>query len=292
MNKFLKWCKLTYQSIKYYIGIILYNAERDLIESNGSISEKDKKDYRKLHRNPLLEKFYQGQRDEKYMEDFYQILKKADEFIKKSDSTKYGATADKHGMSYGKKDRYGRRHEHYGFFDPKSKHYGKTLDEVIRMETKERRCKDDEYEVVSIYNNEMIAGGLVDVLNEVDTEKNMSNDKLLSILSKAKFPVKIIRNNEKVLNKIEQLTDYLHIKRVDDEHFLLEFFLNRKYKIDKFNCDSEVFKDIVNFENVWICNQFGELESYNVLNFKKRILYDDNYEVFKFFCKKMDIVRK
>ena len=56
--------------------------------------------------------------------------------------------ADKYGTSYGMKDRWGRRYEHYGFFDDKHKHVGKTLAEVLAMEFEERRTKDDDYELL------------------------------------------------------------------------------------------------------------------------------------------------
>ncbi|MEW3887702.1 hypothetical protein QOZ60_30645, partial [Pseudomonas aeruginosa] len=84
------------------------------------------------HRNPVLEKFYAGQTDEKYIQDYYEILKKADNFIKNATPFKMAVGADRHGMNYGKIDKYGRVYEHFGFYDNKSKHVGKTLNEVIQ----------------------------------------------------------------------------------------------------------------------------------------------------------------
>lgn len=295
INKFIKWLKLTYHSIFYSIGIAMFNTEQEILKANPSdLDERDKKNQRMLHRNPVLEKFYQGQTDEKYVKDYYEILKKADIFIKKSDNKKYGATADKFSMSYGKKDKYGRRYEHYGFFDPKSKHYGKTLDEVFKLELNERKTNDDDYELLEIYNNNRIVGGLADALSFLE-EKNtldLSTNDILEQTKKDKFPIKIIRNNDKIVNKIEQLTDFLHIKRIDEEHRQLEFFVNKKFKTKILDENSDIFKELINFNNVWVYNQYGELDSYSVLNYKKRVDYKDTHEVFKFFCKKMEVFKK
>lgn len=296
LKKIISWVKQTLYSIFYRISISLYNTEVEILKANPfDLDEKNKRNHRMLHRNPVLEKFYQGQTDEKYVQDYYEILKKADKFIKESNEKKYGHTADKHGMSYGKKDQYGRRYEHYGFFDPKSKHYGKTLSEVLKEELNERRTNDDDYELLYICNNERIVGGLAEALSYVE-EKEDGKVSMVDILNQVKndkFPLKIIRKDgEEVIDKIEKITDYVHIKRIDDEYRQLEFFINLKYNTPKFDEESRVFKDLINIENVWIYNQYGELDSYKVEKFKKRILYNNTHEVFKFFCKKMDVLSK
>ncbi len=295
MVKIWNWFVLKFKIIMYYISMALYNTEMDILKADpNDLDEKNKKNQRMLHRNPLLEKFYQGQTDQKYVQDYYEVLKKADQFIKKSDKVKYGTAADKNGMSYGKKDKWGRRHEHYGFFDPKSKNYGKTLEEVLKNEMNERRTKDDDYELLEIYNNERILDGLTNSFDVVETTNN--GDKILSDITKQikkdRFPINIIRNNNNVINKIEQLTDFLHVKRIDDEYRQLEFFLNLKYKTDKLSEDDKIFKELINIENVWVYNDYGELDSYKIEKFKKRIVYNDTHEVFKFFCKKMDVIKK
>lgn len=58
------------------ISISLYNTEVELLKASpDDLNEKDKKVTRKLHRNQVLEKFYAGQRDEKYTKDYYELLK-------------------------------------------------------------------------------------------------------------------------------------------------------------------------------------------------------------------------
>lgn len=296
MKKLFKWLNITLYSIFYRIGISLYNTETELLKANPfDLDERGKKNQRMLHRNPVLEKFYQGQTDQKYVKEYYEILKKADIFIKKSDITKYGSTADKHAMSYGKKDQYGRRYEHYGFFDPKSKHYGKTLDEVLKDEMNDRKTNDDNYELLYICNNERVIGGLVEAFNFVD-EKETGDMTLTDVLNQVKndkFPLKIIRDDDKtIVDKIEKITDYVHVKRVDDEYRQLEFFINIKYKTNIIKEDSKIFKDLIDMKYVWIYNQYGELDSYKVEKFKKRVIHNDTHEVFKFSCKKMDVFIK
>ncbi|MDA3780402.1 MAG: hypothetical protein PF487_09335 [Bacteroidales bacterium] len=295
MIKIWNWIVLRFKILMYYISMALYNTEIEILKADpNDLDEKNKKNQRMLNRNPLLEKFYQGQTDQKYVQDYYEVLKKADLFIKKSDKVQYGTAADKNGMSYGKRDKWGRRHEHYGFFDPKSKNYGKTLEEVLKNEMDERRTKDDDYELLEIYNNERIMDGLVNSLDVVETTDD--GDKVLSNITKQikkdKFPIQIIRSDESVVNKIEQLTDFLHVKRIDDEYRQLEFFIDIKYKTNKLSDDDKIFKELINIENVWVYNDYGELDSYKIENFKKRIIYNDTHEVFKFFCKKMDVIKK
>lgn len=96
-KKFIKWINLTLYSIFYRIGLSLYNTEVEILKANPfDLDEKNKKNHRMMHRNPVLEKFYQGQSDQKYVQDYYEILKKADKFIKESNETKYGQIGRAH----------------------------------------------------------------------------------------------------------------------------------------------------------------------------------------------------
>lgn len=296
-----------------YLSIALRNSEIDILKADpNDLKETDKKETRKLHHNPILEKFYAGQSDEKYTKDYYEVLKKIDGFIKKSTPRKMATTADKHGVAtYGKKDKWGRRYEHFGFFDEKSKHSGKTLAEVLAIETEERRTKDDEYELLYIFNNHPIEVGLADIMNVVEKSGNKveesigdtfkdSNGNLVScnydivesdeyqvmdIANKSKlfkFPIKVQRDNEYVVNKIEQLTEFLHIKKIGFEYRQLEFFIPLKFKTDKLDENSEIFKEITNIKSIFVRNDYGELMGFGIIEFKKRIKYNDTYDVLLF----------
>ena len=143
------------------LGIAMKNTEDEVLSSNiGTIDESKKQTLRQQHRNPVIEKMLQGQRDEQYVKEYYEILRKADHFLKTASPEKIAMAADKYGMSYGKKDRWGRRFEHYGFFDPKHKNYGKSLSDAMKDEVEEKRVKDDDYQIEFIFDNKPIIEGL------------------------------------------------------------------------------------------------------------------------------------
>ena len=72
------WLYIKVHSIMINISIALYNTEEVILKANPNITgEGGKIIQRKRHRNQLLEKFYAGQRDEKYVQDglFTNVLK-------------------------------------------------------------------------------------------------------------------------------------------------------------------------------------------------------------------------
>jgi len=303
MKKFFQniilWIYIKIHSILINISIALYSTEIDILKANSlDIQEKDKKTTRKLHRNPLLEKFYAGQRDENYLNDYYELLKKSDKFIRKATPHQMAVAADKYGMSYGMKDQYGRRYEHYGFFDEKHKNAGKTLGEVLALEFEERRTKDDKYEILYIFNNKPIEVGFAKVLNVVEKTEKEDSDfeyEVQDTIKKSKsleFPINVTHNNENIVNKIEQLTEYLHIKKTSFENRILEFFIPIKFKTSELLDDSEDFKEILDVKEVFIKDEYGQLKAFGITNFIKRIIHNNTYEVLKFEGIEMEVVSK
>jgi len=271
------------------ISIALRNTEEDILKANPfDLQERDKKTTRMLHRNPLLEKFYAGNRDEKTIQHFYELLKKTDKFLKTATPHKMAVAADKHGSNYGLEDIYGKKYEHYGFFDAKHKHAGKTLEEVLDQEFKDRRTTDDDLELLYIFNNEPIEVGLIkifDVLEE-PTDENADYEYVVADIEKKSkqfnFPIKVQRDNENVVNKIEQLTEFMHVKMIGFEHRQLEFFIPLKYKIDEVKENSDIFNELINIKTVFIRNEYGEFVGFGITNFIKRIKFNDTHEVWKF----------
>ena len=211
------WVYIKIHSLLINIGMALYETEINILKANPSdLDERNNHTQRMRSRNRLLEKFYAGQRDERYVQDYYALLKKSDKFMKTSTSHKMAVAADKYGTSYGMKDQYGRRFEHYGFFDEKHKNVGKTLGEVLAQEFEDRRTKDDDYEILYIFNNKPIEVGLVNIMDVVEKTQKDDADfeyEVLDMFRKSKqfdFPIKAYREDENVVNKIEQLTEYLH----------------------------------------------------------------------------------
>jgi hypothetical protein len=276
----------------------LYHTEEDILKADSiPLNDKNKKETRKLHRNQLLEKFYQGQRDEKYVQDYYELLKKADKFMRTSTQHQIAVATDKHLRFDEKKDPYGKRYYHYGFFDEKHKHAGKTVGEVLELEMKERRTKDDEYELLHIFNNKPIEVGFAKVLDVVEKTGKEDGDfeyEVLDVFRKSKqfeFPIKVHREKEDAVNRIEQLTEFLHVKKVAFEYRQLEFFIPLKFKIDEIAEDSDIFKEIVDIKNVFIKNDYGELTGFGIIKFLKRIKYNDTHEVWKFQGIEMENVK-
>lgn len=284
MKKFFRnivlWMFIKFHSLFINIGIALRNTEIDMLTPS---DPNDTSDYKKIQvrwiRSALLQKFEAGQRDEKYVKDYYELLKKADKFMRNATERDMAIAADKYSMNYGFKDKWGRRYEHYGFFDTKHKNAGKTIGEVIEEELRERKTTEDDYELLFIYNNQPIQAGLSKVEEFVDQKLNMKD---LQQKSKTyEFPLKVTRNNEKTLNKIEQLTDYLHVKKIGFEHRQLEFFVNKKYKTQDFDNENLIIKEIIDIDEVYVKNIYGDLLGFKVNEYIKRIDHEE-FDVFVF----------
>lgn len=286
-NKFILWVYFKIHSIFFNISVSLYNTEVDILKADPNITnENGKIIQRKRHRNKILENFYAGNRDEKYMQDYYEILKKSDKFIKTATPHQMAVVADKHGSNFGLKDEYGRRYEHYGFFDGKHKHVGKTLGDVLSIEIEDRRTKDDDYSIMYIFNNKPIVGGLVNIMDVVEkTDKGDYEYEVLDVFRKSKqyeFPIKVYREDENIVNKIEQLTEFLHVKKIAFEYRQLEFFIPIKFKTEDIEINSKIYDELTNIKSIFVRNNYGELIGFSVNKLIKRIRHNDTHEVWKF----------
>lgn len=301
MKKFfqniLLWIYLKLHTLGIIIGIALFNTENEILKADpNNLDERTNHTQRMRHRNQTLEKFYAGKTDEKYVKEYYEVLKKADKFIRTATPHQMAIAADKYGTSYGMKDKWGRRYEHYGFFDEKHKNAGKTLGEVIAMEFEERRTKDDDLEIMYIFNNKPIEVGLANVFDSVG--KKTTNKEVIDIvdINKAskqfRFPISVVRENKGAINKIEELTEFLHVKKIGFEHRQLEFFVPLQFKTNELRNDSDIFKEIINIDSVYIRDEYGELMGFGINAFHKRINYNDTHEVLKFNGIEMQIMGK
>ena len=287
LNNILLWIYLKFRSIIMMISLSLYQTEIEILKANpNDLNEKNNHTQRMRSRNQLLEKFYAGQTDEKYVQDYYEVLKKADKFIRTATPHQMAIAADKHGTNYGMKDRYGRRYEHYGFFDDKHKHTGKTLGEVLVLEFEERRTKDDDLEIMYIFNNKPIEVGLSQVMDVVEKKENSLDEyEVVDMEKKSKqfqFPIKIIREKKDTINRIEELSEFLHIKKIGFEYRQLEFFIPLKFRTSEHDEDSDIFKQIIDIQQAFICDEYGELIGFSINKYIKRIKYNDTHDVLKF----------
>lgn len=299
LSKILLWIYVKFHSILINISISLYRTEEEILKADPNITDEGGKIIqRKRHRNQLLEKFYAGQRDEKYVQEYYEVLKKADKFLRTSTPHQIAVAKDKH-LRFNedeemwdwrevKKDQYGKRYSHDGFFDAKHKHAGKTLGEVLEMEKEERRTKDDDYELLQIFTNKPIEVGLANIMDVVEktTKDNVDFEyEVLDVFRKSKqfeFPIKVYRDNENIANKIEQLTEFLHVKKIGFEYRQLEFFIPLKFKTQNIEENSEIFDEITNFKSIFVRDEYGELIGFGVNRFIKRIIHNNTHEVWKF----------
>ncbi len=298
INNILFKIYLTFHSVMVRTSIALHTVENDILKADpNNLQESDKKIIRNLHRNQVLEKFYAGKGDERYTQDYYSILSKADKFLKTATPHDMAVAADKRGTSFGMKDIYGRRYEHYGFFDATHKNAGKTMGEVLVSEMDERRTKDDEYELLNIYNNVPIEVGFAKVFDVIEKTEKENVDfeyEVVDIFRKSQqfeFPIKAIRENENTPNKIEQLTEFLHVKKIGFEYRQLEFFIPLKFKTVDLDETSEIFKEIVNIKNIYVKDDFGKIKGYGIIEYTKRINHNDTHEVLKFKAIEMETVQ-
>ena len=286
-QRIILWIYLKIHSIVFAISVALFNTEQEILKADpNNVGERNNHTQRMRSRNQLLEKFYAGQTDKKYVKEYYEVLKKADKFIRTATPHQMAVAADKHGTSYGMKDRYGRRYEHYGFFDDKHKNSGKTLGEVLNEEFEERRTKDDDFEILYIFNNKPIEVGLIKVMDVV--KKKEGTEDVFEVLDlenqskQFKFPIRINRENQDTINKIEELTEFLHVKKIGFEYRQFEFFVPLKFKTEKLDEDSDIFNEIINIKEIFISDEYGELMGFTVNKYNKRITYNDTHEVLKF----------
>ena len=84
------------------------------------------------------------------------------------------------------------------------------------------------------------------------------------------FPIKAFRDDETIVNKIEQLTEYVHIKQTAFEYRQLEFFIPLKYETEKIEEDSQIFKELINIKSIFVKNDYGEMIGFGVIKFIKK----------------------
>lgn len=285
MRKLYNWLLLTFHTVMLNISIALYNVENSILKADpNNLGENNKKTQRMRHRNPVLEKFYAGQTDEKYVQEFYEILKGADKFMRNATPHKMAVAADKFGMNYGKADIYGRVHEHYGFFDEKSKNSGKTVAEVTAIEKMSRKTNDDDYVLENIYSNIPIEVGFVKAIDSIgaDIKHVFVVEDFIRNSNQFEFPMNVYRENgDNPLNKIEHVTEYVHVKKIGFEFVQLEFFIPSKFKTKDLEPDSDIMKDLLNFNQIFFKDPYGEINGFTVTEFKKKIEFGE-FEVFKF----------
>lgn len=320
---------LKFHSILMSLGVVMKNSEEDIFKANpNQLHERNKFNINVLHRLDFVQKMKDGVRDEKFVKEFYEVMRKADKFHLNATKLKKEIAIDEWGMSVGKdkfgqrlseygKDEWGRRYDHAGFFEDGHKNSGKTIAQVIEEELEDRRTKDDEFKIIQIINNEPQENSFSDEIIEggdsIDTDFDEGFGAGGSVGGKMgiergraiKYPIRCESDREDRLNKIEQLTSYLHIKRFTEEISILEFFIPKKFKLQEFGEDSDIFNELIDIKYIWFTEKYGDLLGYNIDKYYKNIdieiMVDDEknkgekidvgYSVLKFYAKKMENVK-
>lgn len=290
LRNFLFGIYMRFSSLMIRISMAMYNTENEFLSTLGE-NLKNKLTIRKEHINPVLQKMLQGERDEQYVKDYYEILKKADKFLRHATEEKIEMAVNKYGLTYGKKDKWGRRYEHYGFYDYKHRNHGMTLDEAMKKEVNERVTTDDDYQILYMFDNKPIDDGLtrLDHLKKDENGNFILDDKgnpiAMNELEKSnvkRFPLKVTRKNDNVVNKIEQITSFLHVKMIGEDYRQLEFFIDKKFKLFDHLNDDLIFHELIDIDSVWINDEYGEKYGFNVQNYEKYFDYDQIFDVLKF----------
>jgi hypothetical protein len=180
------------------------------------------------------------------------------------------------------KDPHGRRYNYAGFFDDNHRHAGKTIAEAMEIEFEERRTKDDDFELLQIYNNKPIEAGVAKLYEEIEKAKEEKTEFEVTVMKSLNFPIRVSHEGENIVNKIEQLTESLHVKKIGFEHRQLEFFIPLKFKTKDVPEDSQIFKELTDVKEIFIRNDYGKDIAFGVTKFVKRIIYNDTHEVWKF----------
>jgi hypothetical protein len=55
-----------------------------------------------------------------------------------------------------------------------------------------------------------------------------------------------------------------------------------KFKTSEIKDESDIFKELINIKAIFIYDEYGQLMSFGINEFNKRIIYNDTHEVFKF----------
>jgi hypothetical protein len=125
----------------------------------------------------------------------------------------------------------------------------------------------------------------MNVVKKIDENDLDSQYEVKDMAEKSKifeFPIKIVRENENVVNKIEQLTEFLHVKKIGFDYRELEFLIPLKFKTSNYNESTDVFNELINIKEVFLRNDYGELTGYGIMKFIKRIQLNNTHDVFKF----------
>jgi len=94
---------LRIHSILMMLGVAMKITEDEILKANpDDLDERNKYNIQAQHRLEFVQKMRDGVRDEKFVQEFYEVLRKADEFQLNATKLKKEIAIDEWGMSVGK----------------------------------------------------------------------------------------------------------------------------------------------------------------------------------------------
>jgi hypothetical protein len=235
MNLF-KNVKNLFISLFIRISISLSKLENDLFKnSKDKLYSGDGSEIDNIQ-NELLKSLRKGEYNKEYVDKFYKILKMSDNILNK-DKNSLKEIAKKHGMNSGNEDL--RFYLNSKDVNKPSNNYSTDIENIIK-------------------NN-------IEIINPLESLKGEN-------------PIKITKIKSKDLNrehKIEDYTEYLYIKKYEDNYKLLEFHLNKYLEI------KEMLNDFKKTSNIYFKDKYGELSEFTLIGFITIEQYN-TYNVLKF----------
>lgn len=252
----MNYYKRAYKKIKVlFIGIFIrLSLSLSKTETNlFKISKEDKYsgDANELTdiQSDLLRSLYKGEYNKEYVVKFYKILKMSDKVLD-------GLTKDillnklkEHGMDEGNQDLI-----NYLTNDVKYKniHINKKTDNT------------EDYPLIDIVKNR------IEIINAEEVLLGKKAKKITTIKSKD-------IDREFLL---EEVVDYLHIKKYTEDDVMLEFYINKLFDITNFT------NQIKLINNIYYVSKYGEKFEYIINNFFKTNEHND-YIIYKFIGKRI-----
>lgn len=222
--------------------------------TNGGNKEQQKRS------SNLLESMRRGEYNAQYVKQFYEILRRADDIVLNSTPEEMRQLAERYGMGSAANTQYNMLTE-----DRVARHGNKTPQQIRDEEAKKRVTKDDNYEVDHMVSNIRNVKNILEAAGGAPKQYE--------------FSLKVSRDQE-VVNKIEELSEFLHIKHVGENHKILEFFIPKKYKVTIVE-HVAALNELKNFQYVWFTDKYGKRYDYNVRKFYK-LSSNQEYDVIKF----------
>lgn len=248
-DKLYRFIKKLFLSFFIRISLAMSKIENDLIKNNKA----DKLTGGNLEINniqsELLKSLLRGEYNQEYVDRFYKILKKSDSIIEGYDKKVLLSKLKEHGMDEGNKDLIS---------------YLSSDLEYKKIKIEDKTDNTDNYQLINIIKNN------IEILNPESIILGEKPKKLTTLKSK---------NKDRVF-KIEEFTDYLHIKKYSEDKYLLEFYINLQHEISN---DLDNLKD---FNNLYYSDKYGDKTEYLIIEYIKINIFN-TYKVIKFIAKKI-----